>query len=498
MKKIIIALFLIFLSFILALAIKGNYGNPTPQEIKQNLETVGQPFELSPERGRYALTMSLAQDHSFSLSKDIARFVTPDLGYFGGRYYLLVSPAVSMLGVPFYLIGANFNLAQVATFTMPAVFAILCALLILKICEQLKISFRASLVAATTYLLATPAFAYSVSLYQHQITAFLLLATASLVFAGRKVWTLTLAAFLVGFAFWVDSQNPIFFIPLVGFAIASVFDISTGDNRISISTNIKYLIAIIGLLVALGGYSLYSRASFNKPFKLSGTLTSIKDFDQNGQPIIKTLSSKKNTSRFFNPRRIVSNFATLVVNDDRGVIYYAPVMLVGILGIGYLYRRKSRETVAILGSIFFIFVLYTMWGDPWGGWAFGPRYLVPLFALMAVFIASSFDSLGRRIIYKVGFSLLFLYSAGVNLLGAMTTNQVPPKVEGVALKIKWNYFLNWDMFARGDTSSFIYKTYLAPIVPLHAFVYFMFLLIALVGLALVWTPKGAVDAEIKR
>jgi len=488
-RKIITALIVIFISFIFILTIKGNYGNPTPGDIYDNQRFMGQPFELSPERGRYALTMSLARDNSFFLKQDIARIVTPDLAFYKGKYTLLVSPGLSFLGVPFYLLGAGFNLAQVFTFGMPAFFAVLNFLLILKICEQLKISFRGAILGGLSYLFATTSFAYSVSYYQHQITAFLLLAAAALLFSEKHVLRFGMAAFLTGFSFWIDSQNPIFFIPLVFYAIQKVLKIQKDNAYTRIFVNVKYLFAAIGLVIALGGYSLYSFGVFNRPFQLSGTLTSIRDFDKNNAPIIKTLSTQKDTSRFFNTRRMAHGFATLVFNQDRGTIYYAPIILIGILGVSQLTKKKYDESVALLGTILFILVLYTMWGDPYGGWAFGPRYLVPLFALACIYIGQTVDLFREKVWFKIVFALLFVYGVGVNLLGALTTNQVPPKVEAVALGMKWNYMLNWDLLQKGLSSSFFYKTYLTPIMTLEVFYLIIFVSIISASGLILFLPE---------
>ncbi len=485
MKKLIIFILVLFVSIIFAFTIKGNYGNPTPSNIYDNQRFMGQPFELSPERGRYALTMSLAEDHSFFLKHDIARIVTPDLGFYKGKYTLLVSPGLSMLGVPFYLLGAGFNLAQVFTFGMPAFFAVLNFLLILKICKQLGISFRGAVLGGLSYLFATTSFVYSVSYYQHQTTTFLLLATAALLFGKKSVLRFGIAAFLAGFSFWIDSQNPIFFIPLIFYAIQSILNVQKDKTFTRIFLNARYLFAAVGIVVALGAYSLYSLAVFARPFQLSGTLTSIKDFDQNNAPIIKTLSTQKDTSRFFNTRRMTNGFATLVFNEDRGTIYYAPIILIGILGVCQLIKKKYNESVAVLGTILFIFVLYTMWGDPWGGWAFGPRYLIPLFAFAAVFIGQAVDIFREKILFKLAFILLFAWGVAINLLGALTTNQVPPKVEAVALGMKWNYLLNWDLYQKGLSSSFFYKTYLSSILTLEVFYISIFVsIIAAAGLTL--------------
>ena len=107
---------------LLMLTLHGRPGNPAPEEILENLRGPSQPFELSPERGRYALTMSVVENNSFFFTTPIARFVVPDLGYIGGKYVSLFAPGVSLLAVPLYSLGKSLGLAQIMTFSLSAIF----------------------------------------------------------------------------------------------------------------------------------------------------------------------------------------------------------------------------------------------------------------------------------------------------------------------------------------------------------------------------------------
>lgn len=481
---------MLFIGMVFFLTLKGNPGNPTPIEIEDNLRSRSEPFELSPERGRYALTQSLAEDQSFFLRKDIARYVTPDLGYIDGKFISLFSPGISILATPLYIVGSKFNAAQLMTFTLPAIFAIFNFLLIIKIASYFKIGLKSAVLAGLSFLFATPAFAYSLSFYQHQTTTFLLLATTALLFSQRSLIKLTAAAFLVGFSFWIDSQNPIFFIPLIVFAIYRSMDIIKVKGQSTINFHLSRLLAIMGFVLAIGAYSLYSQFIFNKPFQLSGTAKSIGSFDSNNEPIFKAATTAKDPTKFFNTRFMVHGTATLTFNQDRGILYYAPIMLLGILGIKHVFERKRKKAAVLLGTTLFIFTLYTMWGDPFGGWAFGPRYLIPAFAFMSIFLAAAITRYIRNVWFKVILSLLFVYSVCVNLLGALTTNQVPPKIEAIPLGMNWNYLLNWQMFTSGVTSSFFYKTIASDFMSLYSYAGIILALITLTSLALIWSTKG--------
>jgi hypothetical protein len=54
---------------------------------------------------------------------------------------------------------------------------------------------------------------------------------------------------------------------------------------------------------------------------------------------------------------------------------------------------------------------------------------------------------------------LLVYSAAVSLIGVLTTNAVPPKIEGDYLKIGYNYLYNWKFLVDNNSGSYLYNTY---------------------------------------
>ena len=76
-KRIIKLLVILFTVILLALALHGMPGNPSMEILNNSVWKEGGPFELSPERGRFALTYSLIEDQSFEFSLPVARFATP-------------------------------------------------------------------------------------------------------------------------------------------------------------------------------------------------------------------------------------------------------------------------------------------------------------------------------------------------------------------------------------------------------------------------------------
>src|SRR6185436_9301842 len=96
---------------------------------------------------------------------------------------------------------------------------------------------------------------------------------------------------------------------------------------------------------------------------------------------------------------------TLLLSDERSVPVYSPVVLLGIFGIVALYKKRQKIAAAniLAGTILVNLLLYSMFGDPWGGWSFGPRYLIPSLAMLCIGLALAMQIYRK----KLWFILLF-------------------------------------------------------------------------------------------
>jgi hypothetical protein len=117
----------------------------------------------------------------------------------------------------------------------------------------------------------------------------------------------------------------------------------------------------------------------------------------------------------------------------------------------------------MLGVMSMNILLYSLWDDPWGGWAFGSRYLVPTYALLAIFL-SSFLVYARRYFIVLLFILCIgVYSVIVNSAGALSTIAIPPKVEVLDLEKlsgreeKYTFMRGIDLLKNGDSKSFLFR-----------------------------------------
>lgn len=179
-----------------------------------------------------------------------------------------------------------------------------------------------------------------------------------------------------------------------------------------------------------------------------------------------------------------NGFFVLLFGDERGLFFFSPLFLFSLLGILYALRKKEERTVYIVPIALIVvnIFLYSSWGDPWGGWAYGPRYLIACMPWLALFVGVAL-SRGRFLTLKKLLALiLFLFSSAIALLGALTSNAVPPKSEAVLLPIKTYNFLHSLPFLRDSrSSSFVYTTYASSHISLVGYFILIYMVIAIIA-----------------
>lgn len=490
--------------FLLTLGLRGILGNADKLNLNSLSWKENGPFELSPERGRFALTYSLVEDHSPFFSVPIARFTLPDLGYKNGHYVSLFAPAVSYLAIPAYIIGKYFGASQVGTFATISLFALLNFWLIRGIAIMLSSNRFASTLGGLVFVFATPAFPYAVTLYQHHISTFLILLALYTLIRWNNFWSLFLIWFLCACSIPVDYPNLFLMAPIGIFALGRVLITKYQNSKISISLKPINILTFVGLIFPLLFFFWFNKISYNNPLQFSGTVASVKAIDNNGNPAAdKTVnlqdiekytnpdSQKRSVFNFFKTRGLLNGLYIHLFSPDRGVLYFTPVMFLGFLGFIFSSIQKDKKQylgilIAIIGADL---LLYSMWGDPWGGWAFGSRYLIPAYAVISISLAIFLSHFRKNIVILFIFAALFVYSAGVSTLGAITSNANPPQVQVLSLEQqtgmvqKYTFMRNWDSIKHGSSKSFIYQTFLSPQITAQQYYYFLASLIILLGIS---------------
>ena len=137
-ERLITAVFFFFILLILLLSVRGLPGVPNETELNLKEWSDSGPFELSPERARFALTYSILENKSIFLDNELAKFSLPDLGYVNGKFVSLFVPGISYLLIPGFYLGKLFNATQLGGYLVITLFAFLNTIVIYKISHKFK------------------------------------------------------------------------------------------------------------------------------------------------------------------------------------------------------------------------------------------------------------------------------------------------------------------------------------------------------------------------
>ncbi len=116
----------------------------------------------------------------------------------------------------------------------------------------------------------------------------------------------------------------------------------------------------------------------------------------------------------------------LLLSPEKSVLLFAPAILLVPVAALSAWRKRERSTVAMALALFaVVFVLGATWHSWEGGWAWGPRLLIPGVAVVLVLLAPWIGESVRRMraagaLFAIGFALSFcavLAPLGTQLLG---------------------------------------------------------------------------------
>lgn len=462
----------------MCLSINGNPGNLNLQILNNNNQPYTPPFALSPERGRFALTYSILEDKSFHFSLPVAKFALPDLGYKNGKYVSLFAPGVSFIIMPGYLIGKYFGLSQIGAFSIISLFAVFNIFLIYKILKELKIGTIPAVISSLMFVFATPAFTYAVNLYQHHISTFLILLSLYIMLKIHTARRLFFVSLLFAVSIPVDYPNLFLMFPIFVYTLFKTFTKATGNDKTKLSIKISAVLVLSGIIFPLVFFAWFNQKSYNDPWQFSGTVKTVREINSKALPVEKAKLSLQNAPgvlsksiegqssiTFFNSRNLLNGLYLHLFSPDRGVLFFTPVILLSLAGAYYLLKANNTTGIILISIAGINLILYSLWGDPWGGWAFGSRYLIPSYAISAIFAGFFLAKFSKKSFMLILFFALLSYSVYVNTSGALTTVAVPPQVEVLNLEKlsgvqeRFSFDRNIHMLENGKLNSFFYKTF---------------------------------------
>jgi len=451
--------------------IKGTNSDPKYYEQTRNRE-VGGPFESSGSTSRYILTEAIAKNSHIDLTREEAQFASPDVAGNSKKYFSLFMPGVSFAAVPLYKIGAVFGSGQMGAFTLNIILALLNVVLITFIVRKLTGGLWIGLFSGLTFLFATNALPYSFFFTQHHLGTLCLLLLLWLYLLPRNILTNILAGFTYGYAIFTDMPNAIILIPVISAIGLKNFSLANDSKNISLKIKLSIVGLLIGLVPMLYVLGVYNQSLTGKPTLLPQFIGRSTDFSEQPEKelVNKPTEETKAASKFdhnapFFSRFIINGFYILLASDERGWLVYSPIVFLGLLGLYKALKQKGEaRTFAqiILSSALIALLLYSMFGDPWGGWSFGPRYMMPAAAALCIMLGYSAAAYKEKTMYTIILFIFLAYSIFVNSMGMLTTTQIPPKQEAIFLSsyIPYTYAYNINLIEKDQSRSYIYNAYL--------------------------------------
>jgi hypothetical protein len=327
------------------------------------------------QNSRFDLTRAIVERGSLQI--DAYARNTGDLAKRDRHLYCDKAPGVSMLGVPAWAIvhagsarppsaeqlAVGAWLATLTSVGVPSAFAVLALMLLVR---RLGLSRERAAVIALGWGLATLAFPYATVFYGHQLIAAAAIGALALIVGRTGVgWRRLIAAgAILGAAVTVEYTAVLTAVPIAVYAIG---------KRVAPWRRIVLGMAA-GAVIPGIALAAYHTAAFGGPLTLPYEFSTQPHRHQGwfmglGVPDLDVLAS-------------------ITVSAYRGLFYAAPWLLLAVPGAVRWWRLGYRAEVATCGTIVVLFLWLNASLVDWqGGWAMGPRYLVPAIPFLVVLAA---------------------------------------------------------------------------------------------------------------
>ena len=339
---------------------------------------------------------------------------TDDKAFYNGHYYNGALPGPALVGVPAYVVFKgvylfvpqsikqlaggiqSFKKSDLAdssfygqvdnvefflshwflTITVIASISALGAVFLFNSIRRLTYQTNVAVVLALLYAFSTNVFFYATGYFHHNLSATLGIAAFYLLLAARQQSDgqfLRRAAFgagvISGLGFLIEYATI-----LTGVWLGVWLFLAIAKRAIG-----YYVLGFVPPLLIL---ALHNWLAFDDPLTTSYRYLAV--------------NSRFHTGGVFGltyPR--MESLVGLVVGDKSGLFVFAPLAVIGIIGIAYqILKRKNEQTLAlvcgaIIASYLAFYASYSVWD---GGSVFGPRFLIPIlpFVFLGVAFATEF------------------------------------------------------------------------------------------------------------
>jgi hypothetical protein len=325
------------------------------------------------------------------------------LGAFGqdGQVYSKKGPAPAFLAVPWYLLmqavtrlDITIGLVQ-GTLLWNGLITAVTAALLWFVARRLHYSDPVGITLALLYGLCTIAWPYANHFFGEPLSALSLLfccyGLLSFRRTGQHYW-LVAAGCAAGVAMTTVVAHTVL-LAIFGLYLLTFFVYKRPADPAGAPVLAERQTLVTRLLVAV--------AAFATPILIAGGLLLWYNAVRFGSPL-STGYHFGSGEGFSTP--LLEGLWGLLVSPYRGVFWHTPLLLVTLVAFVPFLRRHPVEGVLLFALSFVLLSLYGRWWMWWGGFAWGPRFLVPLTPFWLLPLAAPLAAIEAR------FQQLSLYS----------------------------------------------------------------------------------------
>jgi hypothetical protein len=329
-------------------------------------------------RVEFAVAQSIVGQGDFTVAHSLPYEPVPFLVGPDGRHYTDHGLGQSILLVPAALIGrlggcsnpaacsANAqHAAEFAASFLDGLAAALAVMLMFLLAVDLGAAIRPALALALLFGFTTIVWAYAHDAFDVGPTgAVLLLALYALVHGTRRksLFWLAIAGAAAGFAVLIRVPD-VLFLPFLGGYLLMV------SWRLGWTAIIRRLLAFgVPLAAMIAVFGWYNWVRFGAPLQTGYTLPS--DY-----------FAGAHAYGFVGWGAYPGSLTAMLFSPGRSIFIYSPILVAAAVGLPMLWRQNRALTATVLGVAGVNLLFYAAFG-PVPGWAWGPRYFVPVMPFM--------------------------------------------------------------------------------------------------------------------
>jgi hypothetical protein len=286
--------------------------------------------------------------------------------------------------------------------------------LIFRFTGELSPDLPLRLIVTLGYALGTISFPYATMFYEHQLSSFFFFSAFYTLFkwnpAQAKKSGLFLSGFLASYAILSQYTLALLLGPLAFYVFYKIKNSPSFSLKHALVLTLYFFLGIIPSALMLLGYNY---ACFDQFFVSGYKYVWLPAFQESGLKGIAGISIPSLRGLYF-----------LVLSAYRGLFYFSPFLWFLLPGFYYFWRKRPvrAEFYLFLSWIVLLFLLYSAFYGWWGGWTYGPRYLIPILPFLVIPIV--FVPVAYRRILTVLVSLSII----IQLIGSSLNPQIPDNV----------------------------------------------------------------------